>query len=90
MMILAFLFILGMANFAMHRAVIESGHPMLRQIPWLAMKNGRQISFAIEYLVLVAAMLMAAHDVPGIAWGYAIYAAINGLSCWLVLSGRAR
>ena len=84
----AFLFMLGIVNFAVHRAVIESGHPMLRQIPWLAKPNGKRISFALEYLVLVAAMLMAAHGLPGIGWGYAIYAAINGFSGWLVLTGR--
>ena len=82
------IFVLGIANFALHRAVLESGHPMLAQIPWFATRQGRLVAMAIEFLVLLAAMLMAANGFPELAWGYLIYTCINALSGWLILSGR--
>ncbi|MGB7409336.1 MAG: hypothetical protein WA908_12605 [Pontixanthobacter sp.] len=87
-MALAFLFMLGIANFAMHRAVIESDHPMIRQIPWFATENGRRLAFATEFCVLLAAMLLVANGWAGIALGYLFYSMINGVSGWLILSGR--
>ena len=41
-MAILILFLLGVANFAMHKAVLESGHPLLGQMPWFFhMLNGR-------------------------------------------------
>lgn len=82
------IFVLGIANFALHRAVIESGHPMLAQVPWFATQGGRRVALGLEFIVLLAAMLMAANGFPGLAWGYLIYTMLNGVSAWLVLSGR--
>ena len=39
-MALAFIFVLGIGNFALHKAVLESGHPLLGQMPWLRIQNG--------------------------------------------------
>lgn len=33
-MALILLFVLGIVNFAIHRAVSDSGHPLLAQMPW--------------------------------------------------------
>lgn len=82
------IFVLGVANFALHRAVIESGHPMLAQIPWFATRRGRRLALGLEFVVLLAAMLMAANGWPGLAWGYFFYTLINAASGWLILSGR--
>lgn len=82
------LFILGIANFAMHKAVLESGHPLLGQMPWFFhLLNGR-FSLLVEFLMLLAAMLMVASGSPGWAWVYAAYSILNGVSAWLILSGR--
>ncbi|MXO91445.1 hypothetical protein [Pontixanthobacter aquaemixtae] len=87
-MAIALIFLLGIGNFALHKAVMQSGHPMIGQIPWLAHANGRRIAFGLEFLVLVAALLLVTNGWPGLAWGYLIYSVINGLSGWLILSGK--
>jgi hypothetical protein len=72
----------------MHKAVLESGHPLLGKVPWFFhMLNGR-FSLAVEFTMLLAAMLMAAHGSSTWAWGYAFYSVLNGLSAWLILTGR--
>ena len=81
-------FVLGIANFAMHRAVLESGHPLLEQMPGTGSKARRSITFALEFAILLAAMLFAANGWPGFAWAYAGYSALNAASAWFILSGK--
>ncbi|MGB7373569.1 hypothetical protein [Pontixanthobacter sp.] len=88
MMAVALIFCLGIANFALHKAVMDSRHPMTEQIPWLANPNGRKVALAIEFGVLFAAMLLAANGWPAPVWGYFVYSSLNGLSAWLILSGK--
>ena len=82
------IFLLGVGNFALHRAVTESGHPMLGQVSWLRTAKGRKIALTLEFAVLAAAMLIAANGWTGMVWGYAIYTALNATSGWLILTGR--
>ncbi len=82
------LFLLGIANFAMHKAVLESGHPLLGQMPWFFHMLGGRFSLVVEFLMLLAAMLMAAAGSVAWAWGYAIYSVFNGISAWLILTRR--
>lgn len=84
--LVAFLF--GIANFAMHKAVLESRHPMLGQVPWFYHLLGGRFSMAVEFAMLLGAMLMIAGGSTGWAWGYAIYSLVNALSAWLILSRR--
>lgn len=74
------IFLLGIANFALHRAVIESGHPMLG--------NPRSARFllAFEFLVLVSAMMLAANGWIALAWVYGLYSALNAVAAWLIAS----
>jgi len=88
MMAVVVLFLLGVVNFAMHRAVLESGHPLLRQAPWYLHLLGGRFSMAVEFLMLVSAMLMVADGSTGWAWFYAGYSVVNGISAWLILSNR--
>ena len=87
-MAVALIFFLGVGNFALHKAVMESDHPMTQQIPWLANPSGRKAAFIMEFGVLFAAMLFAANGWPSLAWGYLIYSSLNGASAWLILTGR--
>lgn len=88
MLPLGVLFVLGIANFAMHKAVLESGHPLLGRVPWFVhMLNGR-FSLLVEFLMLTAAMLMTASGSAGWAWAYGIYSVLNGVSAWLILTNR--
>jgi len=82
------LFVLGTLNFAMHKAVLESGHPLLGQMPWFFhMLNGR-FSLLVEFGMLLASMLMAASGAIGWAWGYGVYSMLNGMAAWIILSDR--
>ena len=87
-MALIAIFLLGIANFALHKAVLDSGHPLIKKMPWFVNTMGRRLTLLTEYLVLLSAMMLAAYGWPGLAWAYAGYSAINGIAAWLILSGR--
>ena len=87
-MALIVIFVFGIGNFAVHRAVMESGHPLLGQLALRAGGYGRRIAFACEFLILVAALGLGAGEWPGVVWAYVIYSVLNGGSAWLILSGR--
>jgi hypothetical protein len=82
------IFVLGIGNFTLHRAVMESGHPLLSAWPGFARPMGRRIAFGTEFLVLLLALLLAANGWPGFAYAYGVYTACNALASWLMLSGR--
>ena len=86
-MALILTFLLGVGNFAVHKAVLESRHPMLAQMPWFEMMGGR-FSMALEFMLLVGALLLAANGNPGWGWIYFVYSALNGAAGWLILSRR--
>lgn len=81
-------FVLGVANFATHRAVLESGHPLLGRLPPLVgLLRGRG-TLGAEFVALLVAMLLVGTGRPGWAWAYAGYTALNGIAAWLILSRR--
>lgn len=81
-------FVLGVANFALHKAVLESGHPMLSQMPWFGRGLGGRATLFMEFLVLLGALLLVATGFTGWGWLYAGYTALNALGAWLVLTRR--
>lgn len=87
-MFLVVLFGLGVANFAVHKAVLESGHPMLDALPGFYRASGGRFSLWFEFFVLLAAMLLAGNGWPGAAMAYGVYSLINFATAWLVLTGR--
>lgn len=87
-MAVAILFCLGVLNFAAHKAVIESDHPLLAQIPWLFEPLGGRLSLVVEFLVLTGAMILAHQGSAAWAWGYAAYSLLNGISAWAILTRR--
>lgn len=89
-MILIFCFLMGIANFAMHKAVAESGHPFVEDTKRYFGKHfGRYSSYGIELLMLIGAMLFAQEGSMIIAFIYWAYTGMNALATWLLLSGRA-
>ncbi len=82
------IFLLGIANFGLHKAVLESRHPMLGQMPWFFHLMGGRFSLGVEFLMLLGSMLMVAGGSTGWAWGYGAYSVLNGVSAWLILSRR--
>lgn len=87
-MAIVIVFLCGIANFAAHRAVLDSGHPLVRQMhaagPWL--RPG--VTLGVEFVALLVALLLVAGGSPGWAWGYALYTLGSGWTAWAILSGR--
>ncbi len=89
-MILIFCFLMGIANFAMHKAVAESGHPFVEDVKrYFGTHFGPNASYAIEMLLLIGAMLFAYEGYLLIALFYWAYTGMNAVATWLLLSGRA-
>ena len=82
------IFLLGVTNFALHGAVLKSGHALLDQMPRFVRALGGRLSLVAEFLVLLAAMLLAANGWEGLVWAYAGYSALNAASAWAILTGR--
>ena len=87
-MVILFVFLLGVGNFALQRAVLSSRHPVLREMRWLVEGLGGRASLLLEFVLLFVALLLVAGGHPGWAWAYLGYSALNGVSAWLLLSGR--
>lgn len=87
-MALFLIFLFGIGNFTLHKAVLESRHPMLEQLPWMSSAHGGRISLGLEFLLLLGAMLLVGEGGSGWAWGYAAYSSLNALSAWLILTHR--
>ncbi|OCC23977.1 hypothetical protein MB02_09205 [Croceicoccus estronivorus] len=87
-MAILFIFLLGIGNFAMHKAVLESGHPLLGQMPWFVHMLGGRVSMATEFLILLAALLLVANGHPGWGIAYFLYSGINGIAAWLIITRR--
>jgi hypothetical protein len=82
-------FFLGIGNFAMHKAVVESGHPFVEDTKLYFGKHfGHHGSYALEFVILLGAMLLAHEGTIWIALAYIAYTFMNGLAAWLLLSGR--
>jgi hypothetical protein len=81
-------FLLGVGNFTLHKAVLESGHPILARMPWFSEALGGRASLGAEFLVLLGAMLLVGTGSTGWAWAYFGYTAFNGVAAWLILSRR--
>lgn len=81
-------FLLGIGNFAVHKAVLESGHPLLSTTPLFAGTFGGRVSLLLEFLVLLGALLLVGGGYTGWSWAYCGYSAFNGLAAWLILTRR--
>ncbi|GGE04170.1 hypothetical protein GCM10011515_24730 [Tsuneonella deserti] len=87
-MALALVFLLGIGNFAMHGAVLGSGHPMLGRSPWFLHLLGGRLTLLTEFLLLLAALLLAAEGWNWAVWAYCGYSVLNALAAWLILTRR--
>jgi hypothetical protein len=82
------IFVLGVANFAMHKAVLESGHPLVGQMPAIVHKLGGRVTLAAEFVLLLGAMLLVAAGHAGCGCTYLGYTALNAVAAWLILGRR--
>ena len=87
-MSLVFVFILGIVNFTAHRAVVESGHPLLGALRGNTLRTARWGSFALEFIILLAAMLAIEGGQQGWLWLYVFYSMANAGAAWVIVSRR--
>lgn len=88
-MLLIVCFFMGVANFAMHRAVAESGHPFVEDSKrYFSAYLGPYGSYTIELALLIGAMWLAHEGALAVSLLYAVYTAINGVATWWLLSGK--
>ncbi len=88
-MLLLACFFFGICNFALHKAVVESGHPFVEDTKlYFGRHFGRNGSYALEFVILAGAMLLAHDGTIWITLAYLAYTMMNGLAAWLLLSGR--
>ncbi len=88
LMTLLVIFLLGVGNFALHGAVLGSGHPMLGRSPWFIHLLGGRITLVTEFLLLLAAMLLSTEGWQWVMWTYSGYTGLNMLGAWLILTRR--
>lgn len=81
-------FLLGVGNFALHRAVMDSGHPLLGRMPGFVHLLGGRITLILEFLLLVAALTFATEGNVSGPIAYVIYSVLNSFSAWLILTDR--
>jgi hypothetical protein len=87
-MALVIVFLLGIANFAAHRAALSRGAALLGRLPPALRPLCGGASLLVEFILLAISMAMAARGVGGWVWGYGFYTGGNALAAWLILSGR--
>lgn len=87
-MALLMIFMLGIGNFALHRAVLDGDHPLVRRLTRGRGARGGGAMLAFEFLLLTAALLLAVGDWPEVAFVYALYSTLNLVTGWLLLSHR--
>lgn len=89
-MLLTICFILGVANFYMHKAVTESDHPFVTKTRrHFGTPFGPYASYALELALLIGAMWLANGGSLTVSLLYTAYTAINAVACWLLLSNKA-
>ncbi len=87
-MAIAIVFLCGIVNFAAHRAVVDSGHPLVAQMHRASALLRPLVTLGVEFGALLVALLLVAQGSTGWAWGYAIYTIASGGTAWAILSGR--
>lgn len=88
LLVVLFIFVLGIGNFALHRAVLESRHELLSQLPRMLTRKGGRISLGFEFAVLLSAMLLVQNGWQLVAIAYLIYSGANAIIAWLILTKR--
>jgi len=89
-MLLTICFLLGIANFYMHKAVAESGHPYVEETKRYFRRHiGPYGSYALELALLIGALWLANTGALAVSLLYAAYTAINSVASWVLLSNKA-
>mgnify|MGYP005988786665 CR=1 FL=1 len=87
---LIFIFLAGIGNFAMHRALIESRDPIVQaSVLPVQRAMGRYTSYAFEFVLLLMTMMFSQSWPIAMLLLYGIYTAINAV-VFALLTNRRR
>ncbi|MEH6662919.1 MAG: hypothetical protein V7679_14835 [Parasphingorhabdus sp.] len=79
------IFLCGIANFAMHKAMLESNHPIMAEARGSFRKIlGPHGSYFLEFFMLVAAMIFANMDMLTAVIFYFVYTLANCAAAWVL------
>jgi len=81
-------FLLGIANFAFHKAVLESRHPLVESMVARGKASMAKFTLAAEFVALLGALLLVANEHYFWGWTYLGYSLFNAVSGWLILTRR--
>lgn len=79
------IFLAGIGNFAMHRWLLEGGHPLVTAaVAPIQRALGRYATYALEFILLLGAMLLSVHNWFIALCLYGVYTALNAATiAWL-------
>lgn len=89
---LLLLFIMGVANFALHKAMLESGDPIITEaVGPLLRLGGPYLTYAMEFALLLLAFLLAEAHPRAALLLYGVYTMVNALGWnWIRQRGDRR
>jgi hypothetical protein len=84
------IFLCGVGNFAMHKAMLESDHPLIAE----ARGSFRRIlgpygSYILEFIMLAAALIFANMGMASAVIFYAIYTITNCAAAFILFSNKS-
>ncbi len=83
-MVILVTFLLGIANFAMHKAVLVRFSALYTPLQGTG-AMGARISLIAEFAVLLVALALVANGYQGWGWAYLGYSLFNGAAAWFIL-----
>jgi hypothetical protein len=81
-------FLLGIGNFALHKAVLESRHPLVESLAAAGKAGMARVTLGLEFAALFGALLLVANGYHAWGWTYLGYSLFNAVSGWLILTRR--
>ncbi len=88
-MYLIIVFLCGVGNFAMHKAMLESDHPLIAEARGSFRKAlGPYGSYILEFLMLAAALIFANMDMLSAVIFYAVYTLANCAAALILFSNK--
>ncbi len=82
-------FICGIGNFAMHKAMLESSHPLITEARGSFRKFlGPYGSYILEFFMLAAALIFANMGMLSAVIFYFIYTVANCAAAWVLFSNK--
>lgn len=80
-------FILGVTNFACHKAVMKSGHPFVEDTKTYFGKHfGKYGGYSIEFLILLAALIYSNSLI--LTFIYIAYSGLNMVTAYMLINGK--